>query len=196
MHFDDRNAGEKLYEFTVNHRDENGEQIDFADVLQTGQRVFADGTAVQFRHPSAAIEESLATRPMSRANFFGPVTPPPDAEADRLRLRKIYLSVKLEKEEKAFTKFQTDVNNQINVAKRYPETCPAPGPEVVGALKRGQARIRAYREEIAAITQRLIAIPNTPESVAFHNRRKADEFRAKRVAELEQLQTEVVMTHI
>jgi hypothetical protein len=84
---------------------------------------------------------------------FGSRREPPSDPDTLLAVRLQYVRRKLDLEEEAFLKFQSDCRFQAHWAKANPSSCAPPPPNAGEQLRAGKKRIAALRKELKALDQ-------------------------------------------
>ena len=126
---------ETFDEFCAKH----GEYLDLSD----GWRIFADGAAARY-------------------DGFGRLTARREVPSDPielLRVQRVFISTKLEREQSDFRGYRNAVREQANNAIRHPQACPPPRADAAAQLKRGQARCRALQQQLKVIDELLAQAP-------------------------------------
>lgn len=140
---------ETLDEFTARH----GDYV----VLENGTRLFANGAT---------------SRQDDDWGRLGSRREPPTDPIAKLRVRRVYVAAKLEREVKAFHAYRDSVLEQLEHAQKFPMSCPPPDSDrAERQLKAGRERITNLQTEIARIDREL---SETPEAKALREREKRE----------------------
>ena len=152
---------ETFDEFSARH----GEYLDVAD----GWRLFANGAAASNDGRLTSFRE------------------PPLDPVELLRVQRVFVVAKLERERYEWTRFYNDVSEQAGYALRFPDTAPPAPANAAEQLEAGKRRMKALEKQVEEIDEQLALSPEA--RLMRLNRQRDAERNRKLQAQFAAIQT-------